>query len=62
MLVFEYDRRPETVDSARRSIQTLLARGAPVLGSGAAEIAFSAGGPEDVGQLAAGAKGLCLRR
>ena len=55
-LVFEYDERPPSVSAAQARLQKLLAAVAPVLGDAAYGLGFSAGGPEEVARLAAGAE------
>jgi hypothetical protein len=61
-LVFEYDERPATVETARKNIQELVAAVAPVLGRSATTLGFAAGGPGEVARIAPGGEVVFERR
>jgi oxygen-independent coproporphyrinogen-3 oxidase len=52
-LALEYDERPASVEQARALITELIGEIAPALGAAAQALSFSAGGPEEVAQIAA---------
>jgi hypothetical protein len=54
LLAFEYDDRPESVESAKAVIAELVAAVAPALGRAARDFGFSAGGPEEIARVASG--------
>jgi len=52
MLAFEYDESADSAGEASGLIQGVVAAVVPVLGETAGQIAFSAGGPEEIAVIA----------